>query len=162
MTPPLYAASHILFAARQGRRSEPLRRRATRRQLFAKQLVRQPHRFSEFAQSLSDCPSAKVGGSLGQISPGETTPEFEAALDSALDGRALKSGRDALWGPSDPARSQDRRGTTALRGREGSHCRLPLAERVERRASAQYISQLIGRAQIDGFELAGSSQPLIQ
>lgn len=160
VTPPLYAASHILFAARRDDETTfaAARDKAT---ALREQLVRQPQRFAELAQELSDCPSAKVGGSLGQITPGETTPEFESALASL-------SPEDF----SDPVETRygvhlirlDRKIDGQLLPLEVVKDRIAdyLAERVERRASAQYISQLIGRAHIDGFDLAGSAQPLIQ
>ena len=43
-------------------------------------LREQPERFAELAQAHSACPSAAHGGNLGQITPGQTTPEFEQAL----------------------------------------------------------------------------------
>ena len=160
VTPPLYAASHILFAAR---RDDEATFAAARDKAAALrvQLVQQPHRFAELAQSLSDCPSAKVGGSLGQISPGETTPEFETAR-SSLSPEELSDPVETRYGVHlirlDRKIDGEQLPFEAVRDRIADY----LAERVERRASAQYISQLIGRAHIDGFDLAGSTQPLVQ
>ncbi|SCM76417.1 putative peptidyl-prolyl cis-trans isomerase [uncultured Pleomorphomonas sp.] len=160
VTPALYAASHILFAARrdaEGAFTTARDKAATVRE----QLVRQPHRFAELAQGLSDCPSAKVGGSLGQISPGETTPEFEAALASLSPGE-LSNPVETRYGVHlirlDRKIDGEMLPFEVVRDRIADY----LAERVRRRASAQYISQLIGRAHIDGFELAGSALPLVQ
>ena len=36
--------------------------------------------FPAIASELSDCPSRSAGGTLGQLRPGDTLPEFEAAL----------------------------------------------------------------------------------
>jgi peptidyl-prolyl cis-trans isomerase C len=160
VTSALYAASHILFAARRDDEATFAMAR-DKAAALREQLVRQPHRFAEFAQGLSDCPSAKVGGALGQISPGETTPEFEAALDT-LAPEELSDPVETRYGVHlirlDRKIDGEQLPFEAVRERIADY----LAERVERRASAQYISQLIGRAQIDGFDLAGSSQPLIQ
>jgi peptidyl-prolyl cis-trans isomerase C len=160
VTPPLYAASHILFAAR---RDDEAAFSAARDKAVAlrEQLVRQPLRFAEFAERLSDCPSAKVGGSLGQISLGETTPEFETALAS-LSPEDLSDPVETRYGVHlirlDRKIEGEQLPFEAVKDRIADY----LAERVERRASAQYISQLIGRAHIDGFDLAGSAQPLVQ
>lgn len=160
VTPPLYAASHILFAAR---RDDETAFAAARDKAAAlrERLVKQPQRFAEFAQDLSDCPSAKVGGSLGQISPGETTPEFETALAS-LSPEDLSDPVETRYGVHlirlDRKMDGEQLPFEAVRDRIADY----LAERVERRASAQYISQLIGRAHVDGFDLAGSAQPLVQ
>ena len=35
-----------------------------------------PERFAELAGQYSNCPSGALGGSLGQISPGQSVPEF--------------------------------------------------------------------------------------
>jgi hypothetical protein len=48
-------------------------------------LIGSPGDFSRLAAENSDCQSAKNGGQLGQISPGETVPEFEAAMDKLFD-----------------------------------------------------------------------------
>jgi len=160
VTLPLYAASHILFAARSDDAGAFAAAR-NKADTIREQLVRQPHRFAEFAQGLSDCPSAKVDGSLGQISPGETTPEFETALTSLSPGE-LSSPVETRYGVHlirlDRKIDGEQLPFEAVRDRIAGY----LAERVQRRASAQYISQLIGRAHIDGFELAGSALPLVQ
>lgn len=160
VAPPLYAASHILFAARRDDKTAFAAAR-DKAATLREQLVRQPQRFAEFAQDLSDCPSAKVGGSLGQISPGETTPEFEAALAS-LSPEDLSGPVETRYGVHlirlDRKMDGEQLPFEAVRDRIADY----LTERVERRASAQYVSQLVGRARIDGFDLAGSTQPLVQ
>lgn len=47
------------------------------------EIARQPKLFAELAAIHSKCPSAETGGNLGQISDGQTVPEFERALESA-------------------------------------------------------------------------------
>ncbi|MDI9682739.1 peptidylprolyl isomerase, partial [Burkholderia cenocepacia] len=41
---------------------------------------RTPRRIERIARASSNCPSAEMGGSLGQLLRGDTVPEFEAAL----------------------------------------------------------------------------------
>lgn len=76
---PLWEVSHILVAcdptdeeARQAAR--------VRAEAIASQLADRPEDFVRLAREHSDCPSKAAGGSLGQIRPGDTVPEFESAL----------------------------------------------------------------------------------
>ena len=46
-----------------------------------------PDRFESLARAVSDCPSASEGGRLGQVTRGDTTGEFEAALLSLEAGQ---------------------------------------------------------------------------
>lgn len=121
-----------------------------------------PDRFTTLASALSDCPSATEGGRLGQVSPGDTTPEFEAAL------RLLRPGEIC------PHPVQTRYGVHVLRlerkvGAETQpfaqvHDRIAayLEEAVWRRGVAQYVALLAGKASITGFDMPGASSPLVQ
>ena len=63
----------------------------------------------------SRCPSAAQGGNLGQITAGQTTPEFEQALFALAPGELCAgAGRDPLRLPRHPARSQARGPHAAL------------------------------------------------
>ncbi|MBA3908655.1 MAG: peptidase [Rhodobacter sp.] len=84
--PDLWEAAHILIAAKPGDKAAEADARALSRTL-ADELAEAPRRFSEFAARHSACTSAKSGGLLGQIGPGETAPEFEAALVALTPGQ---------------------------------------------------------------------------
>ncbi len=78
-SPPLWEVSHILCAA------EPTDEAATARALMkaealAKDIAKAPKAFARIAKDESDCGSKSNGGALGQLSPGDTVPEFEAVL----------------------------------------------------------------------------------
>ncbi|HVZ06792.1 peptidylprolyl isomerase [Rhodopila sp.] len=159
-TAPLYEADHILIAAR---RDDAAGFQAARDKAgaLAAELARHPDRFAALARDCSDCPSASVGGSLGQIGPGDTTTEFEAAL------KALEPG--TLSGPVETRygvhlirlhRRIDGRHLPfeVVRGRIESY----LNQRVRHQASAQYIALLVGRAEIRGIALDGAASPLLQ
>ena len=79
VTPPLYEASHILIAARHDHAAAFAAAQEKIRAIAAT-LAEAPECFASLARTMSDCPSAEVGGSLGQIGPGDTTVEFEQAL----------------------------------------------------------------------------------
>ena len=159
-TPPLYEADHILIAARQDEASAFA---AAREQVavLAELLAAAPERFAELARAHSACPSAALGGSLGQIGPGDTTADFERALARLAPG--------AISGPV-----ETRYGVHLIRlNRRIDGQRLPfdavrerirtyLEEHVQRQAAKQYIALLIGRAEISGIVLAGADTPLVQ
>ena len=76
-SPPLWEASHILFACDPT--DEDQKKQALARAKYAMQQV-QSVKFSKLAAEFSDCGSKKSGGALGQLGPGDTVPEFEAEL----------------------------------------------------------------------------------
>jgi peptidyl-prolyl cis-trans isomerase C len=160
MTAALYEADHILFAARRDNKYG-YAAACDRASALEELLAREPDRFSELAREFSDCPSAALGGSLGQIGPGDTTLEFETALMSLASGEI-----------SSPV--ETRYGIHLIRLRRRIDGRqLPfeavseriesyLGEHVRRQAMAQYIALLIGRADIRGIALEGAASPLVQ
>ncbi|MEM9638031.1 MAG: peptidylprolyl isomerase [Pseudomonadota bacterium] len=84
-SPPLWDVSHILIAC------DPRDKDATRAaHVHAIDLTRQaldrPESFARLAREASDCGSKSNGGALGQLIPGDTLPEFEAALRSLSEG----------------------------------------------------------------------------
>lgn len=160
MTAPLYEADHILVAAR---RDDPEGFAAARARASVLQasLATDPESFAALARDCSGCPSAAVGGSLGQIGPGDTTPEFEAALRTLAEGEIsgpietrygihlirLKRRIDGRQLPFDAVREQ---------------IESYLDDQVRRRAAAQYIALLAGRADIQGIVLTAARSPLVQ
>lgn len=159
--PAIAEVAHILFAAR---RDDPPAYAEARRAAEAaiRELTRHPERFADMAAALSACPSAKDGGNLGQISSGQTTPEFEVALS--------RMEPDSIC----PEPVDTRYGVHVVRmGRRIPSEVLPfdlvkeriaeyLAERVFRRAVRQYIAILAGRVPIEGVDLDGADGVLVQ
>lgn len=83
--PPLWEVSHILVACDP--RDEAGRQVAeTHARGLAARALADPAGFARLAEAESDCGSKASGGALGQRGPGDTVPEFEAAL------RALNAG----------------------------------------------------------------------
>ncbi len=81
----LYEPAHILFAAAP--ESVEDREKALKHaQAALAALAKNPDAFASLAKSESDCPSRDAGGRLGQIGPGDTVPEFEAALADLAEG----------------------------------------------------------------------------
>jgi peptidyl-prolyl cis-trans isomerase C len=88
-TPVLLAVSHILLPAAP----EDVSQRDQQR-ILATQLLRQlqvdPDSFAGLAQQYSACPSSGQGGSLGQLSKGQTVAEFERQVWRLPVGLALQ------------------------------------------------------------------------
>ena len=72
--------NHILFQVTPNVDLDALRQRA---QSVLDELTLDPSAFAAAAKKYSNCPSAEVGGNLGQLSRGETVPEFEKAIFAA-------------------------------------------------------------------------------
>ena len=77
MVGELIEADHILFQVTPGVNLDMLRAHA---KVVLDELMADPSRFAEVAREQSNCPSAAVGGSLGQLGRGDTVPEFERAV----------------------------------------------------------------------------------
>ena len=152
-TPPLTQASHILFAPKG--EDEPAWEAAHAAAMGAiAELADHPYRFADLAAVLSDCPSKGVGGSLGQLSPGDLAAEVEAGLDRLQDGETA----------SGPVRSRfgwhvlrlDRR----IEGRQlpFEHVLPRIALHLESRAwtaaAAGYVSGLAAEARERGVALS--------
>ncbi|EKE78973.1 peptidylprolyl isomerase [Oceanibaculum indicum] len=160
-SPALYEAAHILFAA--DRRDKTAFAGAVEKARGAiAELKGQPGRFADMAKALSDCPSGQVGGSLGQIGPGDTTPAFEAALTRLEPGGMSAEPVETPYGAHVIRLDRCIEGRPvpfeAVREKIADY----LAEAVWRRAAAQYVSILAGQAEITGVDLGASATPLVQ
>jgi len=160
-SPALVEASHILFAA--PRDDENRYAAAVQSATDAiEELTEHPGRFAALAETLSACPSAKQGGNLGQIGPGQTVGEFESFLFNLDAGQLC------------PVPVKTRFGVHVVQaGRKISGETIPfeavqpkiadyLEEASWRRAVAQYIAILASRTEIEGVELARADGPLVQ
>lgn len=148
----LFEACHILLAAHP---NDAAAREAARRaasEMIA-QLGEAPHLFPALAETCSACPSGKSGGNLGQIGPGDTTPEFEGALYRLEPGEMTQEPVESRYGFH--VIRLDRR----IDGRE-----LPfelvrdriagyLAERSRRVAIAQFVARLAAVSEVSGVSL---------
>src|SRR5690606_34076522 len=81
----IYEAAHILVAA-NARDKEAYGAAREAAETLLRDVAQEPARFADLARLHSACPSGAQGGNLGQISTGQTTPEFERALRSLQPG----------------------------------------------------------------------------
>ncbi|RQH02114.1 peptidylprolyl isomerase [Paraburkholderia dinghuensis] len=155
----LVYASHILFAVTDRVPLALLRQKAEQ---TLGELLRAPDTFEAHARELSNCPSAGVGGSLGQLTRGDTVPEFEAALFDCTDLGILPRLVRTRFGfhlvridqrvPGDPVSFEDAADTIARY----------LSERVRHKAVQQYVSILASEASLENAALEAATSPLVQ
>ncbi|MCC7252053.1 peptidylprolyl isomerase [Hyphomicrobium sp.] len=148
----IFEVSHILFAARKSD-SESFEQARTAAMAALVILSRDPNRFASMARAHSACPSGEQGGNLGQITAGETTVEFEAAMMALEPGETAQHPVETRYG-FHIIRLERRIAGSGLPF-ELVHERIAgyLREKAERIAVAQYIARLAGRAQIEGVSL---------
>ncbi|MCY1284881.1 Chaperone SurA [compost metagenome] len=157
---PLLAARHILLACPADDAEARSRSREQAEALLA-ELTADGTRFAELARAHSACPSKAQGGALGQLSKGQTVPEFERQLfrlPPGLAAQPLESryGFHVVW--------VDQR----IEGRQlpfeaVQHAiRAELDQRVWHTAVRQYLQGLVGAADIQGIVLDGAGSPLLQ
>jgi peptidyl-prolyl cis-trans isomerase C len=154
-SPAIYEAAHILFAARRDD-AQAFTRATEAACASLDELKRDPGRFADLARIHSACPSAAHGGNLGQLTLGETTPEFETALVElpvgAISSKPVAT-RYGLHIIRLERRIDEREQPFEL---VADRIAGYLRESVMRRATAQYIARLVSRANITGVTLAGA------
>ncbi|WP_374627021.1 peptidylprolyl isomerase [Pandoraea sp.] len=140
-------ASHILFAMSAG---VPLSTTLARAQSALDAVLAEPASFESVAQTMSDCPSGRAGGSLGMLARGSGAPEFELVLFSGDRLGVL------------PRLVNTRYGFHVVRIERRVKGRMPPFERVAERIAAQlyeqarvralrhYVALLAGAAEIRG------------
>lgn len=156
--PPLWEVSHILVACdpRDEAMREALRDRASG---LAARAMADPRSFPRLARENSDCGSKASGGALGQLGPGDTVPEFEAALRKLGEGEIT----------AEPVIT--RHGWHVIRMdacAEGAvlpfeAARSCIAEAMEKaawtRAARTFMAHLVAKAEIFGADLAAGTGP---
>ncbi|WP_293037792.1 peptidylprolyl isomerase [Paraburkholderia sp.] len=143
---------HILLRVGEGT-SEP---EARQKLLEIKRELQAGGDFEKFARSYSQDGSASQGGDLGWVSPGETVPEFERAMNTLQDGQV-----------SDPVRTEYGYHLIQVLGRrdaEGSVsqqmdiARQAIGQRKAERAYADWLRELRDSAYVD-YKISGVTPP---
>ncbi len=158
---PLLAVRHILLECAPDD-AEARGMAHDQAEVLLQRLADFPDSFAELAEKYSACPSKAQGGSLGQISKGQTVPELERQLFT-LAGR--------VW-PAKPLESRYGWHVISVDQRiEGkplpyevvsTAIRTQLQQGVWQKALVQYLQTLIGAADIRGIRLQGADSPLVQ
>jgi peptidyl-prolyl cis-trans isomerase C len=154
-SPDIYEASHILFAALPAD-AEAYAQAQTEAAGVLAALQESPETFADLAQACSRCPSAAHGGNLGQITEGQTTPEFEKALMALSPGATYAEPVATRYGFHIIRLDRKHDGRTLPYEVVAERIAEYLRESVRRRAAAQYIARLMTAAKIEGIDLAGA------
>lgn len=157
---PLLAARHILLECAPDDIEARIAKGEQAKALVA-QLQENPQRFGELALSCSACPSKEQGGALGQISKGQTVPEFEKQLFRQSQGLVTQP-LESRYGFHVVYVDQRIEGVQLPYAAVAQDIRRELYQRVWQKAVAQYIQTLVGAADIQGIQLAGADSPLLQ
>jgi peptidyl-prolyl cis-trans isomerase C len=151
----IYEVSHILFAADPADRQAFAQAHADAAAVL-ETLKERPEIFADLARVHSRCPSAALGGNLGQITRGQTTPEFEDAMLKLAPGEIAEGPVETRYGFHVIRLERKHDGRTLpyelVAGRIADY----LSESVQRRAHAQYVARLASAAAIEGIALDGA------
>jgi peptidyl-prolyl cis-trans isomerase C len=151
-SPDIYEAAHILFSAPRDDATAYAAARLRACAVIA-ELRGDPSAFERVARSGSNCPSREVGGNLGQISPGQTTPAFEAALSDMQPGEISSEPVETPYGAHvirlDRKVAGDVLPFELVRERIAAY----LARAVGQRAEAQYVARLLAGCRIEGLDV---------
>ena len=155
----LVEASHILFQVTEKVPLDALRQKA---QEILSRVMEVPATFEQCARDYSNCPSGDAGGNLGQLTRGQTVPEFERAIFALAAGEIAKR------------LVETRFGLHIIRvARKAEGAQLPfeivkesiarfLTDYAKTKATRQYLEILIGQMNIQGIELGHADTPLVQ
>jgi peptidyl-prolyl cis-trans isomerase C len=152
---PIYAAAHILLAAHKDDARGYAQARRNAKSMLAELKLR-PERFAELARSHSACLSAAHGGSLGQITNGQTTPEFEQALKALTPGSISQAPVATRYGLHIVRLDDKVDGAELPFELVAARIAAYLRENVTRKATAQYIARLVSAAEIIGITIEGA------
>ena len=157
---------HILFAVTPGVNVQALAVHAERALLELSHKAVHPDRFAQLAGELSNCSISAQGGDLGWIGPDDCTPELATELFHLKHAQTGTGVHPRLFHTrfgfhiidvierrpgTQPAYEDVRERISAL---------LTLQSRA--RALHQYMSLLVGEAEVEGIALEGADSPLVQ
>jgi peptidyl-prolyl cis-trans isomerase C len=154
-SPDIYEAAHILFAARPADKEQYAQARADAEAVLAT-LQDNPDSFAAMAQAYSRCPSAAQGGNLGQLTRGQTTPEFEAAMMALSPAEISSAPVETRYGFHIIRLERKHEGRTLPFEAVAERIADYLRDSVAARAQAQYIARLVSAAEIEGIALTGA------
>ena len=151
----IYEVSHILFAADPSDKQAFAQARADAAAVL-ETLAERPETFATLAQAYSRCPSAAQGGNLGQVTRGQTTPEFEQAMVKLAPGEVAAEPVETRYGFHVIRLERKHDGRTLPYELVADRIADYLSESVRRRAHAQYVARLASAAAIEGIAFDGA------
>lgn len=155
----LVEVSHILF---QVTPTVPLDALRVKAEEILQQALAHPEQFAELARTYSNCTSSEVGGSLGQLTKGQTVPEFERVIFSLEHGQIVPKLVESRFGLHIVRIERRVEGRTLPFEMIREKLAQYLTKQVRARALRQYLKILVGQADIQGIEMKGAQTPLVQ
>ncbi len=151
--PSLFEPAHILFAADP---NDPEARKTAKQRATAALAALQeaPSEFHRLAMDQSDCPSRSDGGRLGQISPGDTVAEFEAALEKLAPGEIYTDPVETRYGFHVARLDAKSIGEVLPFDVVKPRISEALEKSAWARCSLEFLNELIENSEITGIELA--------
>ena len=157
---PLLAVRHILLECAPDD-AEARHQAHAQAEVLLLSLEESPGAFGELALKYSACPSKAQGGSLGQVSKGQTVPELERQLFTLAPGLASKP-LESRYGWHVICVDQRIEGQPLPYEAVATAIRTQLQQGVWQKALVQYLQTLIGAADVRGIALQGADSPLVQ
>ena len=148
-TPVLTEAAHILVEPKTDDAEGWDAARLTAQDALG-QVMRMPALFAQLAKSLSDCPSGAVGGSLGQLGPGDVVGEVEQALAGLDAGEILPTPVRSRFGWHVLKLERRIEGRVLPFDYVEDKIRLHLESRAWTAAATRYVAELAARARAQG------------
>ena len=151
--PSLYEAAHILIAAPP----DDLAARAQAKEqatALLEQLHAEPKRFAALARDYSACSSRGNGGVLGQLSSGDTVPEFEAALVAMAEGAISAAPVQTRYGFHLIRLDARAKGAVLPFEAVEPHLRAAAEKAAWVRASRAWAERLVAGASVTGIDMA--------
>jgi peptidyl-prolyl cis-trans isomerase C len=152
-------ARHILF---QVTPTVPLELLRTTGETLLAELKVHPERFEELAKQYSNCPSGAVGGSLGQLTRGQTVPEFEQFAFRLQEGELASRLLETRHGLHIVQILRRIDGRLLPYDKVKTTIAESLTAQAWQRGIQQYMQLLVGRATIEGISLEGATSSLVQ
>lgn len=161
MTMPLMEVDHILLAAAkddiEGRDAADNNAKVIISQLQQEINTGEPSSFAALAKEYSACPSKENGGNLGQLSKGQTVPEFERQLMPLSEGLADKA-IESRYGFHVVNINRKIDGKQLDYDMVSDKVRGYLINSASHLAIQAYIQSLVEQADIDGIEIKFSDE----
>jgi peptidyl-prolyl cis-trans isomerase C len=159
-SPTLMAVSHILLAAAPDDVQERMRQEEAGQHLLSS-LLEGRSQFAALAKQYSACESRHQGGSLGQISKGQTVEEFERPVLTLREGLNPEL-IETRYGWHLVRVDQRIDGEQLPYEHVKPQIRQYLSESVTRRAFRQYLQVLAVETGVEGVDLELPDSPLMQ
>jgi len=139
-TPPLWEASHILCTEAKSAEA-----------LIAQ--INSGAQFSTLAKEHSTCGSSDAGGCLGQLSPGDTVPEFETAMRMLKEGQITQEPVQTRFGFHIIRLDASEEGRQLPFEATKDRIQTALEKAAWAQAAHDYITELMETAVIEGIKL---------